>query len=414
MSKNKCEWEWKKLGEVCDSINGLWKGKKEPFVKVCVIRNTNFTKDCKLNLDADKLEILDVEKKQYASRKLQYGDLIIEKSGGSEKQPVGRAILFEETKGEYSFSNFTSVLRIKDTSKISCHFLHSQLYKLYLDGVTKSMQPATTGIHNLEFDKYKQLDIAVPPLAEQERLVNVLDDAFAKIDKIKTDAETNLQNAKDLFQTTLANNFAITEEKKEWNLYNLEDIVSEDCSMSYGIVQPGDDVSNGVPVVRPVDLRSKNLYSIDSLKRTSQKISDSYKRTILNGGEILMCVRGTTGVVSIVSEAFKNCNVTRGIVPFRFGNKTNTSFMFYAFTCQFVASQIQEQTRGAALKQINIKDLKKVKIPLPPLPIQKQIVAKLDSLSEKVKQLESNYKQVIADCDELKKSILKKAFEGNL
>ena len=96
------KWEWKKLGEVCDSINGLWKGKKEPFIKVGVIRNTNFTKNCKLDLNPSKLEFLDVEKKQYDKRKLQFGDLIVEKSGGSEKQPVGRVVLFEEKEGEYS------------------------------------------------------------------------------------------------------------------------------------------------------------------------------------------------------------------------------------------------------------------------------------------------------------------------
>lgn len=71
-------------------------------------------------------------------------------------------------------------------------------------------------------------------------------------------------------------------------------------------------------------------------------------------------------------------------------------------------------TRGAAYNALTIEKFKKQEIPLPPLPVQKQIVAKLDSLSEKVKQLESNYKQVLADCDELKKALLKQAFEGML
>lgn len=100
-------WEYKKLGEVCDVINGLWIGKKEPFINVAVIRNTNFSKDCQLNLD--KVAFIDVEVKQFASKKLKFGDIIIEKSGGSEKQPVGRPILFNISDGNYSFSNFTSI-----------------------------------------------------------------------------------------------------------------------------------------------------------------------------------------------------------------------------------------------------------------------------------------------------------------
>ena len=86
-------WEIKRLGDVCNVLNGLWIGKKEPFINICVIRNTNFTKDCKLNLD--NVAYIDAEAKQFASRKLLVGDIIVEKSGGSEKQPVGRVVLFD-------------------------------------------------------------------------------------------------------------------------------------------------------------------------------------------------------------------------------------------------------------------------------------------------------------------------------
>ena len=86
--------------------NGLWTGKKPPFRKAKVIRNTNFTKDCKLDL-SDVVE-LDVEIKQLEKRKLEFGDIILEKSGGGPKQPVGRVVLFERNDADFSFSNFTS------------------------------------------------------------------------------------------------------------------------------------------------------------------------------------------------------------------------------------------------------------------------------------------------------------------
>ena len=107
----------KKLGDVCDVINGLWTGKKEPFINICVIRNTNFTKDCKLNLD--DVAYIDAEVKQFSTRKLQVGDIIVEKSGGSDTQPVGRVVLFDVRQGDYSFSNFTMILRIRDKNIIS-------------------------------------------------------------------------------------------------------------------------------------------------------------------------------------------------------------------------------------------------------------------------------------------------------
>ena len=104
------------------------------------------------------------------------------------------------------------------------------------------------------------------------------------------------------------------ENEKGWEVKKLKDIVAEDCSISYGIVQPGDGVDNGVPVVRPVDMTHTYVKRC-GLKQTTKEISDSYKRTILKGNEILMCVRGTTGLVALATEDIKDCNVTRGVTP---------------------------------------------------------------------------------------------------
>ena len=87
-------WQIRKLGEVCDFYNGLWKGKEAPYINVGVIRNTNITKDG--NLDDSEIAYLDVEKKQFVKRKLIFGDIILEKSGGGPKQPVGRVIIFNK------------------------------------------------------------------------------------------------------------------------------------------------------------------------------------------------------------------------------------------------------------------------------------------------------------------------------
>lgn len=162
-------WEIKKLGEITEQINGLWIGKNPPFVTIAVIRNTNFTKDC--NLDTNNIAYIQVEQKQYSTRKLKCGDIIIEKSGGSDKQPVGRPILFNIEDGEYSFSNFTSVLRVVDNTLISPKFLHKFLVYAYNQGYTLNMQSKTTGIRNLNFKLYKNMNVPVPERAEQERIV---------------------------------------------------------------------------------------------------------------------------------------------------------------------------------------------------------------------------------------------------
>ena len=194
-------WEIKKLGEVCDIFNGLWKGKNEPFIEIGVIRNTNFTKDG--FLDDRDIAYLPVEVKQYEKRKLQFGDIILEKSGGGPKQPVGRVIVFEKKNGEYSFSNFTSTIRIKDETNLFYKYLHRFLFWQHLSGETEAMQRRSTGIRNLQLKEYKQIQVPIPPLPEQKRIVSILDRAFEAIDQAKANAEQNLKNAKELFQSKM-------------------------------------------------------------------------------------------------------------------------------------------------------------------------------------------------------------------
>ena len=178
-------WSFATIEQLCTIIGGLWTGKKPPFVRVGVIRNTNFRKDFKLDLT--NVAYLDVESKQFAKRQLEYGDLILEKSGGSEKQPVGRTILFDRKESGYSYSNFTAVLRINDKNVITPHFLYYVLLDMYLKGATRHMQKQTTGIHNLIMDKYIALTIPIPPIAEQNRIVKTISDVYNILDEISAE-----------------------------------------------------------------------------------------------------------------------------------------------------------------------------------------------------------------------------------
>ena len=136
-------------------MNGLWKGAKSPFVEVGVIRNTNFTKEG--TLDYSNIAYLEVEAKKFEMRCLQFGDVILEKSGGGPKQPVGRVALFDKEEGDFSFSNFTSAIRVIDSKTLDFRFVHKFLYWLYQSGVTEGMQSHSTGIRNLDGNAYKSI-----------------------------------------------------------------------------------------------------------------------------------------------------------------------------------------------------------------------------------------------------------------
>ena len=205
--------------------------------------------------------------------------------------------------------------------------------------------------------------------------------------------------------------------KDGWNIEELKEVVADSCPISYGIVQQGNHVDGGVPVVRPVDLHTKYVGKVN-LKCTSKDISDSYKRTVLNGNEVLLCVRGTTGIVALATEELKGCNVNRGIVPLYFGDDVDKLFIYYQLQAPLVQEAIEENTMGSALKQINIKDLRALKLLVPPLAEQQRIVAKIEELLPKVEEYgkaqDALNKLNAALPERLKKSILQEAIEGRL
>ena len=176
-------WEVTTIKDMCENINGLWKGKKEPYVNVGVIRNANFTKDFKL--DYSKIEYIDVEQRAFNQRHLKNGDLIVEKSGGSDNNPVGRAILYEGEDTVFSFSNFTMALRIKEKEILTSRYLYYFLLAEYQKGSMRLMQTQTTGLHNLILDKYLSMSVLLPPLSEQLRITAKIEELFGIMDAIK-------------------------------------------------------------------------------------------------------------------------------------------------------------------------------------------------------------------------------------
>ena len=233
---------------------------------------------------------------------------------------------------------------------------------------------------------YKQI-IPLPSLSEQARIVGILDTFTTSIENLKEQiAERRKQY--EYYRDQLLD----LEGKEGVEMKTLGEVVSKECSLSYGIVQPGDDVPNGIPVVRPIDLVSMFVEK-EGLKKTTKEISDSYKRTILKGNEILFCVRGTTGVMSLASEMLKDCNVTRGIVPITIDDKITKMFVYYQLKGLRLQKTIAEKTNGTALRQINVKDLRLLSLMLPSLREQQRIVSILDTFEASIQNLEAQLKE---------------------
>jgi len=285
---------------------------------------------------------------------------------------------------EFETSANQSVCAIEtDESVANYKYVYFYLSKDYFK-IKSSAQGALT---SLNLSMIKQIEIPIPSLEEQTRIVGILDTFTSAIDNLK---EQIAQRRKqyEYYRDQLLD----LEGKPGVEMKTLGEVVSKECSLSYGIVQPGDDVPNGIPVVRPIDLVSMFVEK-EGLKKTTKEISDSYKRTILKGNEILFCVRGTTGVMSLASEMLKDCNVTRGIVPITIDDKITKMFVYYQLKGLRLQKTIAEKTNGTALRQINVKDLRLLSLMLPPLSEQQRIVSILDTFEASIQNLEAQLSQ---------------------
>lgn len=156
------------------NINGLWRSDELDSVQVKVMRSTEFSAFGEIDLS--KLEPFPVSRKKYMKSKLLPGDIIVERSGGGPEQPVGRVCYFNINSGEYSFSNFTSVIRVDDKKIITPKYLFYFLETFYERGLTDRIQKQTTGIRNLNYDLYLSTRIPLPDLNKQEKLVSQIDE----------------------------------------------------------------------------------------------------------------------------------------------------------------------------------------------------------------------------------------------
>lgn len=399
-------WKYQPLGEITTSINGLWKGKKPPFVNVGVIRNANFTKEFTLNLS--NIEYLDVEERQYSSRKLQRGDLIVEKSGGSEKQPVGRTILFD-LEGEYSVSNFTSILRIKDKTSIQPTFLYKYLLYIYKEGYTKEMQNATTGIHNIIYDKFLSIPIPILSLSEQERIVALLDDQFAKIDALKANADQQLKAAKDLFQLQFKQ---IIDNIGECGFNALGDI----CTTINGLWKGKKPPFVNVGVIRNANFTKEFTLNFSNIEYLDVE-ERQYRTRKLEKGDLIVEKSGGSEkqpvgrtVLFDSDGEFSISNFTsilrikdRGLYLPKF----IYLYMLYVYK-EGVTKEMQNATTG--IHNIIFDKFLAIKIPALSIIQQENIINQSEKLIEKISSLQANYDQTINLCNDLKQSLLKSIF----
>lgn len=176
---------------------------------------------------------------------------------------------------------------------------------------------------------------------------------------------------------------------KSWCWVELDQIIEDSRAISYGVIKLGGDVRGGVKTLRCSDVKFRYIDE-NSIKEISKDIADEYQRTYLQGGEILINIRGTLGGCAIVPMHMKGYNIAREVAVVPVTSTVCIGYILNVLTSPFIQQETLNNLRGIAYKGLNLSLLSKFLIPLPPLAEQKRIVAKVDELMTLCYQLEAH------------------------
>lgn len=401
-------WRTKKLGDVCDAIT---RGISPKYINVggVIILNQKCIRDHKISYqEARKHDSLT---KSFDSKKLiRIGDVLVNSTGTGTLGRVAQVKSFDEP--TLVDSHITIVRPIKGLFDIN--FFGWGM--IYIEDLIKQLGAGASGQTELSRETLKQMAITYPEsISDQHRIVKVLDEVFEKTAKVKVNAEKNFQNAKELFESYLQNVFA--DPGKDWEEKRLDEIIESNV---IGLVKNSREQSsdNKYMYVKMNNITRDNRLDLAKYTRVDATKLETEKFS-LQVGDFLFNTRnsyelvGKTCIFEGVDEVVILYN--NNIMRVRFVKNVSPYFINYAFSSRAISKELGHLKSGTTnVSAIYYKDLKNLILPIPFISEQKSIVAKLDALSDETKKLEAIYKQKLTDLEELKESVLKKAFSGQL
>jgi type I restriction enzyme S subunit len=270
---------------------------------------------------------------------------------------------------------------------------------------------AGSTVRNLNIELASRVVLPVPPLPEQKRIVSILDQAFESIARATNNAEKNRANARDLFESYLYSVFTKTGEG--WKTKSLGEVCDYENG-DRGVNYPSKSVqtSSGVPFINAGHLTDDGI-DFSTMNYIPRNRFDLLGAGKIRAGDILFCLRGSLGKCASVENLTEGA-IASSLVILRPDDSVLNNFVLAYLRSHLCAEMIEKYRGGAAQPNLSAHSLKQFAIAVPPIDEQKSIMAKLDDLSSETRKLESIYKQKLEALNELKKSILNKAFTGQL
>lgn len=414
-------WCWVRVSSVCEFERGITfpasaKEKEPTNTNIPCLRTANVQDE----LEIDDLIYVDKAYMKGNEAKLVQKDNIIMSSANS-RELVGKTSYVHDVPFPMTFGGFVLTIRAKTIiSKYLFYFLRLE----FLSGHFMGESTQTTNIANINTTKLGGYALSLPPLAEQQRIVDRIESLFAKLDEAKQKA----QDALDSFETRKAAilHKAFTGElTAQWRkergvgMESWENsTVGQVChDVKVGIVikpsQYYTDEEKGTPAFRSANVRENHIDDFDWVYLNHAGMENN-SRSIVHTGDVLVVRSGNPGTACVVSEKFDGYNAIDILIAVPDHRKISSEFLCAYTNSPFGKNLIFENKRGMALAHFNVKGYSGLPIRVPQLNEQAKIIRILDDLLAKEQQAKEAAEGVMEQIDLIKKSILARAFRGEL
>jgi type I restriction enzyme S subunit len=305
----------------------------------------------------------------------------------------------------------TEIFPIKPTPSLSRDYL---LYWLLADETMDRINGTCTGARMPRADMKEVLgfEIPVPPLAEQQRIVGVLDEAFAGLATAQAHTAKNLQNARALFESHLQSVF--THRGKGWvekrkPLTDLCELIV-DCEHKTAPTQ-----ELGIPSIRTPNI-GKGRLLLDGVNRVSEETYKAWtRRAEPQAGDLILAREAPAGNVAVIPENTRVCLGQRTVLIRPNTTVFEPAFLAFLLLEPKTQAKLLANSRGATVQHVNMKDIRALDVgAIPSLDVQRSVVSTLWDLDAETQRLTRLYEQKQAALGELKKSLLHQAFTGEL